>query len=251
MFLTSEEGGYDEGGDLLFLDKEGKETNKIENIYNYQVLSDNRIIVSEYGNTDCYLVDNAGKPVNNENYNMIEGPDSFLMIQWVLSDYFPADEVVSSLLGDLDENGIGDMRFFVTIEDILQMGYNLGDSDNYSYGYQINFTGIEGKCDFRTVYTAEFSDYVANYFDYNYQSYIESVIINIIYDGDIEYNNMGEKMNAAVKKYFEDKGYQCVAEDIAETIGDKYDTWDCYQTPSGVALLVSSDASQIVMTIAD
>ena len=77
------------------------------------------------------------------------------------------------------------------------------------------------------------------------------MIINIIYDGDIEYNNMGEKMNAAVKKYFDSKGYQCVAEDIAETIGDKYDTWDYYQTPSGVALLVSSDASQIVMTIAD
>lgn len=250
VFMTSEEGGYEEGGDLLFLDKEGKETDKIENIYNYQVLSDNIIIVSEYGNTDCYLVDNAGKPVNNENYNMIEGPDSFLTIQWVQSDYFPADEVVSSLLGDLDENGIGDFQFFVTVEDIQQMGYNLGDSDNYSYSYQINFEGIEGKYGFSTMYTAEFSDYVADYFDYNYQSYIESVLINIIYNGDIEYNNMGEKMNSAVKKYFEGKGYQCVAEDIADTIGDKYDTWDCYQTPSGVGLAVSSDATQIIMTIA-
>ena len=60
----------------------------------------------------------------------------------------------------------------------------------------------------------------------------------------------GEKMNSAVKKYFEGKGYQCVAEDIADTIGDKYDTWDCYQTPSGVGLAVSSDATQIIMTIA-
>ena len=251
VFITSEEGDYDEGGNLLFLNKEGNETNKIENIYNYQILSDNRIIVSEYGNTGCYLVDNSGEPVNNENYNMIEGPDSFLMIQWVQSDYFPADEVVSSLLGDLDEKGIGDFRFFVTIEDILQMGYNLGDYDNYSYQYRVNFQGIEGKCGFHTMYTVEFSNYIANYFDYNYQSYIETVIINIIYNGDIAYNNMGGKMRAAVKKYFEDKGYLCTGENIAETIDDKYDTWDCYQTPSGVGLVVNSDATQIIMINAD
>lgn len=182
---------------VVFLNEKEDKLEELGDIEDFRMFTSDRFVVKDQG--EYYFVDGKGKAIDKNNYNIIAMPNdwsyyntnqlflSFLYTSlnanesccvWIRSDFYPAQEAVSSVLGVLNENGVGNIRLGMSLRDLRRF-YNMGESDGHLYDFWNNFEGESGKGNLRTSYRVQFSDYISGYYGYNDDATVKHIIINM------------------------------------------------------------------------
>lgn len=201
---------------VVFFDEEENKLGELEDIEDFSMFTQDRFIVKDQG--EYYFIDSEGKAIDKNNYKIIAIPNSrsyyntnqlFLSFlyrflnwsenccMWISSDFYPAQEAVSSVLGVLNTNGVGNIRLGMPLRDLRRF-YNMGESDSHSYDFWNNFEGQSGKGNLKTSYQVQFSDYISEYYGYNDDATVKHIIINIDRNSVWCSNSEGRLYNATL-----------------------------------------------------
>jgi len=187
----------------------------------YPVLpvSDNRCIART--EKEVYFVDFDGEAINKDDFSEIEYPDAsfapnlFLSymglegnhyVQWVHSDEYAASTHVASVLNVLNETGVGCIEMGMPVTE-LKNHYKMGDASKHAYSFWNEFEGVKGTGNLSTFYRVQFSEYIADYSEYNRYAEVNHIIIEIEY-GDVSISNAQKRIRNAVLAYLERIGFR-------------------------------------------
>lgn len=219
-------------------------------------VSKNRCVVKS--RKDCYFTDYDGKPIDKESYDYINvplygiyTPNLFLAyiynnnanyIQWVKSDYYDADGAVKSVLDALNKNGVGAIQLGMPVVELKEY-YNMGDSSRHAYEYWNNFEGESGKGNLKTSYQVQFTEYIADLFEYNPDAKVGHIIINIDHD-NVLVTDADERIRQATISYLNQIGFMQVGRN-----DDWMDeAWDIYKSSNHNYLIaVNTDGSKLCL----
>ena len=203
---------------LDFMSYSGDKNGELDNVENVTVVQPDRIIVQE--GSDYYFVDQTGKNLNNNYYSFIDLPYyysslnnykslflAYAPISFVKSDYFPAEQVVASLLGQLNTTGVGNLKLGDTLYEVMKY-YTFSDVSRYNYEYWTDFQGFESEMDIKTTYRVEFNKPISENNTFNYDAKIHHIIINIDSTGAYYYSNISNRLYDATVKYLKKNGFE-------------------------------------------
>lgn len=172
------------------------------------------------GRKDCYFTDYDGEPIDTDSYDNIVVPvdiytpnlllayiynDNADYVQWVKSDYYDAAGAVRSVLSVLTKEGIGAIHPGMSVME-LRNYYDMGESSKHAYDYWNNFEGISGKGNLKTSYRVQFTEYIADYSEYNPDAKVGHIIVNINAK-DVDVTDAKARIRQAVLSYLDQIGF--------------------------------------------
>lgn len=215
----------DYDGQTICFDFEGNRVFKSE--YSIVPISKNRCVVKS--RKDCYFTDYDGESIDKISYENIFVPDCiytsnlFLAyicstdsnyIKWVKSDYYDADTAIKSVLGALTKEGVGVICPGMPVTELTAY-YNMGESSEHAYDYWNNFEGVSGAGQLKTRYRVQFTEYIADYSEYNPDAKVGHIIIEIDAD-DVDVTDARTRIRQAILSYLDQIGF---------TFGGHNDDW--------------------------
>lgn len=206
---------------------------------------------------DCYFTDYDGESIDTDSYDNIVVPVDIYMpnlflayidndnadyVQWVKSDYYDAAGAVRSVLSTLTEEGIGAIHPGMSVME-LRNYYDMGESSRHAYDYWNNFEGISGKGNLKTSYRVQFTEYMADYSEYNPDARVGHIIININAN-DVEVSDAGTRIREAVLSYLNQIGFE-----LGGHNDDWMDeAWDIYRSDRHDYLIaINKDGSRLCL----
>lgn len=252
--INKSDGKYD----VMFLDSDENRLEELEGIQNFDIFTKDRSVVEDQD--EFYFIDNEGKAIDKNNYYTVMTPRSWSIpyqgslfisflhnlnsssCQWILSDFYPANEAVASILNVLNTNGIENIHLGASLQEVMKH-YNMGDSDTHSYNYWLNIEGVNGNGALKSSYRIEFDSYIANYYGYNNDARVKHIIINID-KSDVNCSNSEQRIYNAAIKYLENIGFSKSGHN-----DDWMDEeWDIYRSNKHNYLIaVNKDASKLCL----
>lgn len=246
---------------VAFLDGNEDKLEELEGIEDFSMFISNRLVVKDQG--EYYFVDGEGKAIDKNNYNVIAMPNSWSYYNtnqlflsflysflnanenccfWIRSDFYPAQEAVSSVLGALNTNGVGNIRLGMPLRDLRRL-YDMGESEKHSYDYWNDFEGLSGKGNLKTSYRIQFSDYISGYYGYNDDATVKHIIINMDRNS-IWCSNAEERLYNATLDFLKSIGF------TKSGHNDDWldEAWDIYSNNKyNYLIAVNKDASKLCL----
>ena len=227
---------YDFNGDRIF-----KSANAIIPV------GKNRCVLE--GRKDCYFTDYDGESIDTDSYDNIVVPVDIYMpnlflayidndadyVQWVKSDYYDAAGAVRSVLSALTKEGIGAIHPGMSVME-LRNYYDMGESSKHAYDYWNNFEGVSGEGNLKTSYRVQFTEYMADYSEYNSDAKVGHIIVNINAE-DVDVTDAKARIRQAVLSYLDQLGFMSVGHN-----DDWMDeAWDIYRSDKHDYLIAFSE----------
>lgn len=228
------------GVNLEFMSYGQKTIKELENIKNIALGESNKYIVEE-GN-DFYFIDKHGKIIGNTYYSFIDLPSIYSTLSniqdqfpkynysdWVTSDYFPIDNIISSLLSQLNTTGVGNFKLEDSLNEVIKY-YMIGAASQYEFKDRIYFEGVDSEMGVSTSYEAEFDKYISDYYSFNYDAKINHIIVNVnCYSNDTySLSNRDSRLRRAIIKYLESIGFKKEVSNASWRL----ENWDIYYSPN-------------------
>lgn len=206
---------------------------------------------------DCYFTNYDGESIDKNSYENIFVPyciytpslflayiynDTSDYVKWVKSDYYDADAAVKSVLDALNKKGVGAIQLGMPVVELKEY-YNMGDSSRHAYEYWDNFEGESGKGNLETSYQVQFTEYIADLFEYNPDAKVGHIIINIDHD-NVLVTDADERIRQATTSYLNQIGFMQVGRN-----DDWMDeAWDIYKSSNHNYLIaVNTDGSKLCL----
>lgn len=199
---------------------------------------------------DCYFTDYDGESIDTDSYDDIVVPVDIYMpnlflayidndnadyVQWVKSDYYDAAGAVRSVLSALTKEGIGAIHPGMSVME-LRNYYDMGESSKHAYDYWNNFEGVSGEGNLKTSYRVQFTEYMADYSEYNSDAKVGHIIVNINAE-DVDVTDAKARIRQAVLSYLDQLGFMSVGHN-----DDWMDeAWDIYRSDKHNYLIAFSE----------
>ena len=252
------------GINVQFLDEDKNELKELEDIQNFKVFKPDRSVVMEQD--EYYFVNDEGEAIDKNNYYCVYLPDRWSFYNdnntntlflsylyhsinrnddcryWIRSDFYPAEEAVSSVLDALTPNGVGNIQLGASLQEVMKY-YSMRESDAYLYEYWSNFEGVKGIENLRSNYSIQFDDWISNYYGYNDNARVKHVIINID-KSSVYCSNSEQRIYNAILGYLERIGF------VKSGHNDNWmdEEWDIYKSNAHSYLIaVNSDGSKLCL----
>ncbi len=186
VYIAEDRVYFKDDGQTVCYDFKGDRIFKSENAI--VPVGKNRCVLTS--RKDCYFTDYEGEPIDKNSYKHIGHPVNICTpglfleymgwnyVKWVESDYYDADTAVKSVLGALTKEGVGVICPGMPVTELTAY-YNMGKSSEHAYDYWNNFEGVSGEGRLKTRYRVQFTEYIADYSEYNPDAKVGHIIIEI------------------------------------------------------------------------
>ena len=112
----------------------------------------------------------------------------------------------------------------------------MGESSKHAYDYWNNFEGVSGEGNLKTSYRVQFTEYMADYSEYNSDAKVGHIIVNINAE-DVDVTDAKARIRQAVLSYLDQLGFMSVGHN-----DDWMDeAWDIYRSDKHDYLIAFSE----------